>query len=138
MTPEQRAQSKIRKARRKRANKQKRKNMEAFGTTRTHSAWEWMRKDHLALYPECRICGHINPSNHVHHLRYRGTGDENRGTYERPGDLVTLCKSHHYDLHAEHKKENKQTRLDTFTLRYIEDKSIELSYDLEAFLDFQE
>lgn len=53
-----------------------------------------MRKNHLATYPECRACG--DPEHVVvHHLRYRGK----RGRSELPGDLVTLCKWHHDDLH---------------------------------------
>lgn len=58
------------------------------------SAWRRMRANHLALYPECRICEDINDV-HVHHLRYRGP----RGLSELPGDLVTLCSFHHNDFH---------------------------------------
>jgi hypothetical protein len=138
MTPEQRTQSKKRKARRKRAKKQRQKNMQAFGTPYSHSAWDSMRKDHLALYPECRICGDINKGNHVHHLRYRGTMEQKRGTYERPGDLVTLCAGHHYGLHSEHALTKKKLTLDKFTLQYIEEQSVILSYELEEFLDFRQ
>lgn len=58
--------------------------------------WSSTRKNHLLVYPECRVCGEIDPSNHVHHLRYRGV----RGVSEKPGDLVTLCRDHHNELHA--------------------------------------
>lgn len=57
--------------------------------------WKKMRKDHLAVYPECRVCGTLNDVV-VHHLRYRGK----RGESERPGDLMTLCAEHHNALHA--------------------------------------
>ena len=59
-------------------------------------AWLLTRKNHLAVYPECRVCDLVDPSNHVHHLRYRGV----RGESEKPGDLVTLCSKHHNELHA--------------------------------------
>ena len=63
---------------------------------RRPSPWIATRANHLDVFPECRVCGVITPSNHVHHLRYRGQ----RGTSERPGDLVTLCPEDHNALHA--------------------------------------
>lgn len=57
-------------------------------------AWQSLRKNHLLTYPECRACG-TEEDVVVHHLRYRGP----RGTSERPGDLMTLCVTHHDDLH---------------------------------------
>lgn len=56
--------------------------------------WRAMRAQHLAVYPECRICG-TEEDVVVHHIRYRGP----RGTSERPGDLMTLCATHHDLLH---------------------------------------
>lgn len=58
------------------------------------AAWKSMRKRHLALYPECRICADQDDVV-VHHVRYRGS----RGLSERPGDLLTLCRFHHDQLH---------------------------------------
>lgn len=60
----------------------------------TWREWKAMRLKHLAVYPECRICG-TETDVVVHHVRYRGP----RGKSERPGDLVTLCANHHNDLH---------------------------------------
>lgn len=60
------------------------------------AAWAKMRKAHLLVYPECRACG-SREDVIVHHLRYRGR----RGCSEHPGDLVTLCKLCHSDLHRE-------------------------------------
>jgi 5-methylcytosine-specific restriction endonuclease McrA len=57
--------------------------------------WAKTRERHLATYPECRICGTLDEIV-VHHLVYRGP----RGQSELSGDLVTLCKSHHDELHA--------------------------------------
>lgn len=57
-----------------------------------------MRANHLLTYPECRVCGTTDDPC-VHHLRYRGS----RGQSELPGDLMTLCKEHHDDLHRTHK-----------------------------------
>lgn len=59
--------------------------------------WLDMRKVHLRTYPECRACG-TRDEVVVHHLRYRGR----RGLSEKPGDLVTLCRTHHNDLHRRH------------------------------------
>lgn len=63
-------------------------------TKRKSSAWTEMRHNHLAVYPECRVCG-ATDAVVVHHLRYRGK----RGESERPGDLITLCEFHHNELH---------------------------------------
>ena len=61
------------------------------------SASDWMkaRAIHLRTYPECRVCGLVDPANHVHHMRYRGK----RGTGEKSGDLVTLCLDDHMEFH---------------------------------------
>jgi ribosomal protein L32 len=56
------------------------------------NAWWQLRANHLAAYPECRVCGVVD---HVHHLCYRGQ----KGTSERPGDLITLCELDHNGLH---------------------------------------
>lgn len=72
-----------------------------------------MRACHLMTYPECRICGLVDPSNHVHHLRYRGE----KGVDEKPGDLVTLCQFHHEDLHRQ--KNTAGGALVRHTLDYI-------------------
>lgn len=47
-------------------------------------------------YPECRVCG-TRDDVVVHHLRYRGA----RGYSELPGDLITLCATHHNSLHRD-------------------------------------
>lgn len=57
-------------------------------------AWSATRALHLQTYPECRACE--APGEVVHHLRYRG---HKRGVGERPGDLMTLCRNCHDDLH---------------------------------------
>lgn len=57
--------------------------------------WQRMRATHLLTYPECRACG-TRDNVVVHHIRYRGK----RGTKEQPGDLMTLCKTHHDEYHA--------------------------------------
>lgn len=48
----------------------------------------------------------------VHHLRYRGK----LGEAERPGDLMTLCRTHHDDFHATYNRRD----LIANTLRYVE------------------
>lgn len=56
--------------------------------------WAKTRANHLATYPECRVCGDEREPV-VHHIRYRGK----RGASEISGDLVTLCSAHHDQLH---------------------------------------
>ena len=68
-------------------------------TKAARSAWQRTRAVHLAVYPECRVCG-TEDDVVVHHLRYRGR----RGESERPGDLMTLCRWHHDDLHRRYKR----------------------------------
>lgn len=64
---------------------------------RRNPAWATMRANHLLAYPECRHCGTVEPTMHVHHIRYRGK----RGESELPGDLVTLCPDCHMNkLHG--------------------------------------
>ena len=86
----------------------------------TFQKWRLLRADHLRLYPECRICDIVNKSNHVHHLKYRGK----KGESEKPGDLVTLCKDHHNELH----QTIGNRKLYEYTLQFIEEKTLELSY----------
>jgi 5-methylcytosine-specific restriction endonuclease McrA len=62
--------------------------------TMKKNPWLTMRANHLALYPECRICEDVEDVV-VHHLRYRGK----KGVDEQPGDLVTLCRFHHDGFH---------------------------------------
>lgn len=73
--------------------------------------WRKMRARHLMTYPECRVCGDENDVA-VHHLRYGAQ----KGTTEQPGDLMTLCRSHHDDLHRKHKKNES---LIDHTLAYV-------------------
>lgn len=61
-------------------------------------AWKKMRATHLLTYPECRACG-TRDDVIVHHLRYRGK----RGESELPGDLMTLCRTHHNEYHRLYK-----------------------------------
>lgn len=75
--------------------------------------WRKTRAAHLRVYPECRICGVVNRSNHVHHMVYRGR----RGKSERPGDLVTLCHDHHNQLHRLHRGGKADVKA---TLAFIE------------------
>lgn len=70
------------------------------------NVWKETRRRHLDIYPECRICGEISKSNHVHHLMYRGTENQ-RGLYERPGDLVTFCAFHHNNFHKKYPTSDK-------------------------------
>lgn len=74
-------------------------------------AWQRTRKCHLLTYPECRACG-TTEDVVVHHLRYRGK----LGVAERPGDLMTLCRTHHTDFHKTFGKRD----LIANTLRYVE------------------
>lgn len=74
-------------------------------------AWQKMRDTHLLTYPECRGCGTLDDVV-VHHLRYRGK----RGQSERPGDLMTLCRTHHDDYHRRYKLEG----LIANSLAYVE------------------
>lgn len=64
-----------------------------------------MRREHLQTYPECRACD-TTLEVVVHHLRYRGK----RGLSERPGDLVTLCRRHHDQLHSELRPQSTSVR----------------------------
>jgi 5-methylcytosine-specific restriction endonuclease McrA len=66
-----------------------------MGTYKMSKEWARTRRTHLMTYPECRACG-TEDDVVVHHLRYKSGG---RGTYERPGDLVTMCRSCHDDFH---------------------------------------
>lgn len=95
--------------------------MVAMKKDKDYIRWRKMRAAHLALYPECRICGEIDKSNHVHHLVYRGK----RGLLEKPGDVVTLCEFHHNKLHKYHKR---GTNLNDFTLSFIAEEVLFLSY----------
>lgn len=110
------------------------KNMKNYGTYFV-TPWKIMRIEHLRVYPECRVCYDENPSNHVHHLRYRGSvANGNAGTFERPGDLVTLCKFHHDALHAQHKKQGGD--LAKFTIEYIKKELIASSYTDEELYQY--
>lgn len=90
--------------------------------------WMRMRRNHLILYPECRICEDIERP-HVHHIRYRGS----RGRSEMPGDLVTLCEFHHNEFHrlygtaGRHKGSLIQNTID-----YIAEKRTECNAELNA------
>jgi hypothetical protein len=85
------------------------------------SPWWTTRANHLALYPECRICGDAEHV-HVHHLRYRGA----RGLGERPGDLVTLCVEHHNEFHRVYGRAGEiragRDGLARLTIQFIEAK----------------
>lgn len=88
--------------------------------------WKSTRKNHLLLYPECRICEDSNDV-HVHHLRYRGK----RGSSELPGDLVTLCAFHHDEFHRIYGRAGKHKgSLVKNTLEYIALKRAELEVHL--------
>ena len=82
-------------------------------------AWTKVRLNHLALYPECRVCGSTQDPQ-VHHIRYRGK----RGLSELPGDLVTLCAEHHQELHRLH---DQGVPLDDHSIAYIRQRAIELA-----------
>lgn len=78
-------------------------------------AWHQLRKNHLPTYPTCAVCD--DPEDPcVHHLRYRGK----RGLSEVPGDLITLCRFHHDDLHRWIKKHRKG--LIVGTIEYVAEK----------------
>ena len=86
-----------------------------------YAAWKKMRSNHLALYPECRICEDPNDV-HVHHLRYRGK----KGVDEKPGDLVTLCSFHHNDFHRIYGQAgNHKGSLVDNTIAYIAERRAE-------------
>ncbi len=76
------------------------------------TAWQRTRKNHLATFPLCAVC-EDDSDLVVHHLRYRGK----RGESEISGDLVTLCRWHHDDLH--HKHRLAKGSLVRFTIDYI-------------------
>jgi hypothetical protein len=85
-----------------------------------------MRANHLALYPECRICEDPNDVA-VHHLRYRGK----RGVDEKPGDLVTLCRFHHDEFHRIYGTAGRHRgSLVQKTIRYIAEKRAEIEAEL--------
>lgn len=84
-------------------------------------AWRIMRRAHLDIYPECRVCGDTDDPV-AHHLRYRGK----RGESERPGDLVTLCRWHHDDFHRTLGRRGTGVEA---TIDYIGEKRAELEHD---------
>lgn len=95
---------------------------------RPQSPWLKMRAVHLKTYPECRVCGRVDKSNHVHHLRYRGQ----RGVDEQPGDLVTLCADDH---NAFHKKFGRSGFHVKDALRWVEEARAAHALVVELFMD---
>lgn len=55
--------------------------------------WEETRAAFLERFPQCEVCG--KQASHVHHRHYRTVGRE------APGDLASLCKLHHQEVHSE-------------------------------------
>lgn len=84
--------------------------------------WRQLRKEHLMVYPECRVCGSTQRQV-VHHLRYRPGG---YGNSERPGDLVTLCEFHHNDFH---KRLGRSGTGVQETIQYIKRESVAFEVD---------
>ncbi len=80
------------------------------------AAWRKMRANHLAVYPECRICGDTE-NVVVHHLRYRGK----RGESEKPGDLMTLCAFHHDRYHQ---RVGRGKTTPASTLAYVQEERL--------------
>lgn len=90
------------------------------------AAWREMRKSHLAVYPECRVCGVIKKKNHVHHTIYRGDNYA-QGTYEKSGDLVTFCVQHYNKFHQIYGMTSFNRDFINETLEYIEREKAVLS-----------
>ena len=90
------------------------------------AAWFKLRRRHLAIYPECRACDSLaDPC--VHHLTYRGG---KRGEKERPGDVMTLCRGCHDDLHrdfAQTGEAPRSKRLHHFTIEWVETRQAQIA-----------
>lgn len=62
--------------------------------------WQLMAKAHIDKYPKCASCGYTERHRLVaHHLIYRDSTLP-YGSFEKPGDLRTLCLKCHGRLHG--------------------------------------